>query len=30
VTVRDGYYEALLAASPSAIVTVDMDGMITS
>jgi PAS domain S-box-containing protein len=30
VNAREGYYEALLDASPSAIVTVDMDGMITS
>jgi PAS domain S-box-containing protein len=30
VNAQEGYYEALLAASPSAIVTVDMDGMITS
>jgi PAS domain S-box-containing protein len=30
VSAREGYYEALLAASPSAIVTVDMDSIVTS
>jgi PAS domain S-box-containing protein len=30
VSAREGYYEALLAGSPSAIVTVDLDGTITS
>jgi PAS domain S-box-containing protein len=30
VSAREGYYEALLAASPSAIVTVDPDSIVTS